>query len=314
MKKKAIVGGSILLFIALSSIYLLIPSDIHVSQIQNLPVPPGALIRCFNNSGKMKDWWPRNTMIAETTATYNGYSFKFSKFNITEVQKVIIYDNNNDSLNSSVSVTLSGRDSSFLYWNCDLKTTLSPVNRIRQYLKAIEIKKAITKILGAFSAYTANTTNIYGISIRRGKVTDSVLISEKKELPVYPGVPEIYSSINSLKQYIVQQRANQVDSPICNITPKVNGGFALIVAIPINKTIKENEIKKIKTLMYNGNQLITEVKGGDYTINKALKSLDNYISDYQLTPAVLPYLSLLTDREKVTDSSKWITKICYPIY
>jgi hypothetical protein len=315
MKRKIIAGFAITFFIIVVSIYLFIPSNIQVSQIQRLSVPSGAALRCLNSTGKIKSWWPGKVLNERSSMFTDGnYSFTFSKFSITEIQKIVVYDTNNDSLQFFASLNPTGRDSSFLQWSGTMKSSLFPFARINQYMKAIKLKKSIEKILKTFASYTSNTVNIYGISIGRERVPDSLLISEKKDFSYYPRVQEIYSGINSLRQYISEQQATQTNYPICNITPKDSSVFSLIVAIPVNKKIKEKGIKKMKNLLYNGNILVTEIKGGDYKINQAMEAMNYYIKDYQLTPAVLPYQSLLTDREKVGDSSIWTTKVCFPIY
>jgi hypothetical protein len=62
-----------------------------------------------------------------------------------------------------------------------------------------------------------------------------------------------------------------------------------------------------------GNMLVTEVKGGQIEVNKASVQLLNYISDYNRTAPAIPFESLVTDRRKEPDSSKWITRIYYPV-
>lgn len=315
MKVKLLTGMLIIvLLILFAFIYLFIPSTMKLSVVQTITVPPGALVRCFNNPDKMEAWWPGDKAVNNGALMYKGMSFRFSNFNITEIQKVAIYMNAQDSLVSATGLSTLGKDISLLYWNGVIETGSSPWNRISQYIKGVRIKHAIKTIFTSLSAYTADVKNIYGVSIARGKVPDSVFISEKKLCPVYPVVTDIYSSIHSLSSYLNEQNVKQTGYPICNITPTDSTGFNLIVAIPINKRIAETATKKIKNMLYNGNILVTETIGGENTINAALAALKSYADDYRLTPAVLPYQSLVTDREKVSDTSKWLTKICYPIY
>jgi hypothetical protein len=40
----------------------------------------------------------------------------------------------------------------------------------------------------------------------------------------------------------------------------------------------------------------------------------NYISDHQYADAAVPYQSLITNRVTEKDTTKWVTKICYPVY
>jgi hypothetical protein len=66
-------------------------------------------------------------------------------------------------------------------------------------------------------------------------------------------------------------------------------------------------------MLGGGNILITEIKGGSASIDKAFKEMENYVSDYRRTPPAIPFQSLVTDRMKEPDTSKWITRIFYPV-
>ena len=67
-------------------------------------------------------------------------------------------------------------------------------------------------------------------------------------------------------------------------------------------------------MLFNGNNLSTEIKGGPFAINKAYAQLNNYIIENQRTLAVAPFEFLVTDRLKEPDTSKWITILNYPVY
>jgi hypothetical protein len=66
-------------------------------------------------------------------------------------------------------------------------------------------------------------------------------------------------------------------------------------------------------MLGGGNILITEVKGGQNEITNAYKQIQNYVSDYNRSAPAIPFESLVTDRRKEPDSSKWITRIYYPV-
>ncbi len=66
--------------------------------------------------------------------------------------------------------------------------------------------------------------------------------------------------------------------------------------------------------MFPGKILSTEIKGGEYAVETGFKELSNYISDNQLTSPAIPFQSLVTNRVMEPDTSKWITKLYYPIY
>ena len=63
-----------------------------------------------------------------------------------------------------------------------------------------------------------------------------------------------------------------------------------------------------------GNILTGEVKGGTYTINQAEMELKNFVTDFKRISPAIPYQSLITNRLQEKDTTKWITKLYYPIY
>jgi hypothetical protein len=65
--------------------------------------------------------------------------------------------------------------------------------------------------------------------------------------------------------------------------------------------------------MVPGKILVAEVKGGEQRVREAAANLQNYVDDYKLKSPAIPFESLVTDRTKETDTSKWITKLYYPI-
>jgi hypothetical protein len=87
-----------------------------------------------------------------------------------------------------------------------------------------------------------------------------------------------------------------------------------MVAIPTNKILPDNGNITFKLLMADkDNILTTEVKGGPQNIKKAHDRLDLYMKDYNFSSKVIDWESLITDRSKERDSTKWITKIYIPI-
>jgi hypothetical protein len=83
--------------------------------------------------------------------------------------------------------------------------------------------------------------------------------------------------------------------------------------MPLNKKLPGTDSISVKQMLKNGNILVTEVTGGKNTIEYALKQIEKYISDHQRSIVAIPFQSLETDRLTVTDSTKWITKIYYPV-
>ena len=69
-----------------------------------------------------------------------------------------------------------------------------------------------------------------------------------------------------------------------------------------------------KYFQFNGNILVAEVRGGVSTVKQAFRNLSNYVGDYGRQSPALPFESLVTDRLKETDTTKWVTKLYFPVY
>ena len=90
--------------------------------------------------------------------------------------------------------------------------------------------------------------------------------------------------------------------------------YYVMVGIPVNTNLNsDNKAFQIKKMVL-GDILTTEVMGGPYTVQNALNQLKFYINDNKMASPAIPYESLVTNRLLQPDSTKWITKIYYPVF
>ncbi|MGB8192124.1 MAG: GyrI-like domain-containing protein, partial [Chitinophagaceae bacterium] len=121
-----------------------------------------------------------------------------------------------------------------------------------------------------------------------------------------------YKLVDQLRIYIANEGARETNNPMLHIRPVNDQQFETMVAIPVDKVLQGNKDIFLRR-MIPGNILVTEVKGGRYTIDEGLKTLETYLSDYQKTSPAIPFESLVTDRSKESDTSKWVTRLYYPV-
>jgi hypothetical protein len=141
---------------------------------------------------------------------------------------------------------------------------------------------------------------------------DSLIVEKTRFLAVNPTTADIYADVRKVRSYILAHGGRVTGYPKVNVT-KRKDGYLLRVALPTDAHIPGSGDIKMNEL-YQGRHLETEVRGGDATINEAMKQMSNYISDYQRTVIAVPFLSLVTDRMAEPDSTKWITRIYYPVF
>jgi hypothetical protein len=105
----------------------------------------------------------------------------------------------------------------------------------------------------------------------------------------------------------------ETGNPMLNVHTTDSINYLTRVAIPIDKRLPSVKNIEHKWMMGGGKILVAEVRGGPSSINNALRQMENYIHDYGRTVPAIPFQSLVTDRLNLPDTTKWITKIYYPV-
>lgn len=201
-----------------------------------------------------------------------------------------------------------------LRWKTSLKASVNPVRRVQQYIAARRLKSDMAANLERLLKFSINPRNIYNINIERQTVKDTLFATMSFTSAEIPKTAEVYRAIDLLRRYINNQGAIEVNAPMLNVTKNPKSIYITsTIALPINKPIKPSQHISVNR-MVRGNILVAEVKGGPGTIKNALNQIEAYMKDFKLTPPAIPYESLITDRRMQVDTSKWVTKIYYPIY
>jgi hypothetical protein len=163
------------------------------------------------------------------------------------------------------------------------------------------------------SGFGASTANLYGLDIRRELVKDSALISISDSSIGYPSSEKIYSIVDQLRQYIQKQGAVASDSAMLFTYTKDNLHYQVKVALPTSRRLPSKGKIEYRWMLGGGNILVTDVKGGPQTIDSAFAIVENYVQDHQLVAPAIAFYSLITNRLAEKDSTKWITRIYYPV-
>ena len=305
--KKLIIGFVLTLAFLMALIYVFIPGKVRIYESVPVKATVAGVSRLLSNDSTWREWWP-----AETTFDSNGTSYIinghiFNAFDVTIIKE-------EDSLDSRMNLVLIDDDSMAVDWSLELATGTSPFSRFSQYTKAKEIRKDLNTILMSLKKFAEMPENIYGIVVKKTIVQDSVLISTRRSFDHKPGVQEIDAMIQRLKAYIVQNKAIEKNFPMLNVFMIDSSEFQAMVAIPVDRALPATGEFAPKVLLKGGNILETQIQGGPYTIEKAFTELENYRADHKHTSPAIPFQLLVTDRAKEPDTTKWITKLYYPIF
>lgn len=119
--------------------------------------------------------------------------------------------------------------------------------------------------------------------------------------------------IEKLKNYLHEKGAKAESFPMLNVQYIDTKNYVVQVALPVDKKIIEGSNISLKWMVKGSNVLTGEVIGGIKNIADSMKEFDKYISDYQRSVIAMPFQLLITDRLKEPDTTKWITRLYYPV-
>jgi hypothetical protein len=306
--KKILLALVLLVVIMLVAAYLFIPRKLKIEATTTVNAALPAVSRLLSENDTWKKFWPDTAAFKLNDQTYSIKGKFFTAFNID-------IGTEKDSISSILNLLLlSGSDPVAINWSGELIISSgNPFTRISQYRKARSIEKNMNSILTGMKNFMEQTKNIYGFDIKQTKVKDSVLISTRRSFDHHPASKDVYEMIQSLKEYIAVNDAKEEGPPMLNIFQTDSLHFEAMTAIPVDRKLPLTNIFAPKFLLKGGDILEAEVNGGYYKIGTALKELENYKNDYRFYSPAIPYQLLITDRSKEPDTTKWITRLYYPV-
>lgn len=312
--KKIVLSLVALVVLGLVALYAFIPTRLDVSESTQIDCTIDGGFRILSNEMQWNKWWPGESSSIISTGTH--FIFKKDSFYFAKISHNILdidMTHKGLSLSSQMSLIPLPNNTLAVEWHTFVPTGLNPFSRYKHYREAISIKENIHSILSALQAYLSKKENIYGLPFKEESTKDSVLLTYKTETNIYPGTSIIYTIINNLKKTSKDNGAIATGFPMLNITPLPDASYKIMVALPINKELKNINGYFISRLV-KGKFITAEVKGGDAAVNETLKNIQLYFQDYKRTTMAIPFQYLVTDRSREPDSTKWLTRIYAPVY
>ncbi len=312
--KRIVIVVLLILVILTAGAYLLLPENLKVSQITIINCTPKGSYRMLTDESNWHKWWPQKTNLAsgaeEESFFINDASFKING-KLANGLDLHIQLGKLSLKGTMIILPLPG-DSIAIRWQSTIPSGNDPFTRINRYRSAMELKTTFSNLSGSLKQYLERKENIYDFSISNSSTQDTLLIAAKSISKVKPGTIEVYKMLYSLQNYMQGKGAKQNGYPMTNTTQLADSSFQLMVGIPTDKELPEKE-NMFPRKMIKGNFLVTEVTGGPSTVNEALKQLQFYAEDYRRVAIAIPFESLVTDRLKVTDTTKWKTRVYFPV-
>ena len=312
--KKWLIIVVVLIGLLLTSAYVFLPKKVNSSTAVRVHCVMNSASRYVMNETKWAKWWP-GTILHDSASNKNIFNYNGYRYLITEIRynAILIETQANGFTLSGTMVFLPlSLDSIQVEWRYGLETTANPINRLHLYWETKKINKNLLTIMNSMKAFLDKPENVYGMRIDQILVKDTILVTTNFSSPQYPTTEKIYHFINGIKSYIALNHAKETNFPMLHVWQD-SGLYKTQVAIPVNMVIPQNNVYLIKR-MVPGKILVGQVTGGAYTANDAIRQMGIFMTDNQLSSPAIPFESLVTNRMEEPDSSKWITKIYYPVF
>ncbi|KAA9038176.1 hypothetical protein FW778_15615 [Ginsengibacter hankyongi] len=312
--KKWLIIVVVLIGLLVTYAYVFLPKNVNSSIVVKIHCVMNSASRYVMNETKWPKWWP-GTIIHDSVSNKDIFNYEGCRYLITEIKyNAILIETqaNGFSISGTMIFLPLNPDSIQVEWKYGLETTANPINRLHLYWESKKINNNLLNIMKSMKAFLDKPENVYGMHIDQILVKDTLLVTTNFSSPQYPTTQKIYDLINGIKTYIALNHAKETNFPMLHIWQD-SGIYKSQVAIPVNVVIPQNHMYLIKR-MVPGKILVGQVTGGAYTANEAIRQMGIFMTDHALSSPAIPFESLVTNRMEEPDTSKWITKIYYPVF
>lgn len=311
--KKWLIGILLLFILLISCAWIFIPRVLTVSSTAFINCNVNGTSRYIGSEDNWVKWWAYNNNNQATAKpfTSNGYTYRISRR--SEHAAEVIIERGDLKVSSVMSIiSLPYIDSLAIQWKTELESGLNPFKRITQYRRAREIKNNMEVIFSNLRSFLEKKENIYGVDFQIVMSKDSALVATRFQTKAYPTTAEIYRAIGSLKKYVAESGAQEINYPMLHVDQLDSSRFESMVAISANKRL-DGRGNIVYKRFVPWKVLTAEVKGGVYTVNEAFRQMEIYMADYHMIGMAIPFESLITDRSLEPDTLKWVTRIYVPV-
>lgn len=305
--KRVVIILILLIAVLLGVLYFGIASTQSFTAVRNVTCNSAGALRMLltKNTG-----WPGEQLNDSSYRFANGtYSIQNSLINSAEL---LLKENNASGRVSFFVEQLSADSSRFTISHASVLSK-NPVIRVQQYFGIKKIKQSANQLLEALASKFADETIVYGIKIERTRVKDSAMVSMKQMLNHYPTTNEVYAMVDQIRAYIEKNGGEENNAPMLNVYKESASSYLVMAAIPAKTSIPSNETFVLKKMLVNGFILVSEVTGGTHTILQGEEAMKQYVVDHQKSSPAIPFQLLLTDRRAEPDTTRWKTRLYYPV-
>ena len=308
------IGLLALLALATGSIYFFIPSNLLVTAVTPVLSNYTSTVEFVASDDRWQKWWPGKLEEhqGKFIGTFKDVHYEIASKSYNNTSLLLI--RNNDTTKANLAIAGFYHDSIKVICQFMFQGSMNPITRVKQYNKAVYLKENIHGLINSLKSFLEKPENIYGFKVISTMVKDTVLMSTKTIFNHYPSTQEIYTMVNTLKKHISENGGIETNVPMLNVTKESDVNYKTMVAIPVNHSLPISNTIALKRMVVGRILESDSIKGGKATIDHSFKMFEKYFSDFKHTSPAIPFESLITDRVKETDTTKWITRFYYPIF
>lgn len=299
MRLTLFLAGAVVLLVVGS--YLIIPGQLHIVVTKTVRCTASGAGRAIGEEANWEKWQEGGRRLFALTGRY---------YHAAELGFDQPGSGRRDSCRMNIlPLTL---DSLLLQWTCEVPTSGNPFLRYARYRDAVRLKEAMVVTLDKVRAWMEKKENVYGIDVWNAISSDSVLLITRLKTVGYPDTRDIYKSIAALRKYIAEHGAKETDHPMLHVTQLENGQFEAMIAIATDKALDGNTIFERKRFI-PWKVVVGQTKGGPWRAERAMKQLQQYLTDYEKVTMALPFQLLVTERDQEADTTRWVTQVVQPV-
>lgn len=307
------------LVLLIGGVYAFIPNKMVLKPEVQLAVNRKAFTRTILDEEIWRRWWPGQVSSASDRSSYD-FSYNGSHYRIAGkylTSHAIVVSTSEGTVLSKLLFLPAGADSITFRWEATSPTSNQPLNRFRRYRALKSLERDWQIILERLKNFYSSEKNLYDLNVRAELVKDSILISTSIRLDRSPSTDTVYHLIEQLKSYAQKNAATAKGLPMLNVTRILGENqapyYRVQVALPVDKKLPSDGNISYKWMLGGGNILVAEVQGGPHAVQRAFQQMEVYVEDHNRVAPAIPFQSLVTNRQAEPDSSKWVTKIYWPV-
>lgn len=306
MKKLGWFIGGLILALVIFSLFL--PATSVTRSSRSVNCTNEALIRFTVKPSNWKSWWP-GEVLNDSTIQYKNESYQIEIILLNGFKA--LRDDRLERIEFQFTPLVG--DSSELSLTRTRVSGWNPIVRISRWLNSKFNSNKNDVLLDSIADFFDKPAKVYGFEIKRDKVIHISWMSGKRVFDHEPTQQETSSLLSDLRSYIESQNGVIQADPILHVRSLDEKSFELMVAYPTDRNLTPNTDFSVKN-MIPGYLMVGEITGGPNTIKLAEQNLELFMRDHKLQSPAIPFQTLISDRSKITDTSKWVTRMNYPVF